>query len=186
MRIDLHILPWISLMYLLAFLDRVNIGNAKVFGLDDAFDLGRDNRYNIALVTFFVPYIICEIPSNLLLKKFKPHLWLAVNAVAFGLVALLQGFVRTYSGLLATRFFLGVFEAGMFPGCFYLIGCWYRRSEAQKRYSFFFGSTLLAGGFGGLLAAAIGKLDGARGFAGWRWVRLAAESKERVQLTDKA
>jgi MFS family permease len=88
----------------------------------------------------------------------------------FGLVTMLQGFVQNYSGLLATRFFLGVFETGMFPGAFYLIGMWYRRNEAQKRYSFFFSSTTLAGAFGGLLASAIGKMDGMRGYAGWRWI----------------
>jgi MFS family permease len=83
---------------------------------------------------------------------------------------MLQGFVQNYSGLLATRFFLGVFETGMFPGAFYLIGMWYRRHEAQKRYSFFFSSTTLAGAFGGLLASAIGKMDGMRGYRGWRWI----------------
>lgn len=58
----------------------------------------------------------------------------------------------------------------MFPGCFYLIGMWYRRHEAQKRFTFFFSSTTLAGAFGGLLAAAIGKMDGLQGYAGWRWI----------------
>lgn len=58
----------------------------------------------------------------------------------------------------------------MFPGSFYLIGMWYRRSEAQKRYSFFFGSTSLAGAFGGLLASAIGNMEGLRGYRGWRWI----------------
>jgi MFS family permease len=57
----------------------------------------------------------------------------------------------------------------MFAG-FYLIGMWYRRHEAQRRYSFFFNSTTLAGAFGGLLASAIGKMDGVRGYAGWRWI----------------
>lgn len=63
-------------------------------------------------------------------------------------------------------------EAGTFPGCFYLISMWYRRSEAQKRFTFFFASTSLAGAFGGLIASAIGKLDGALGYRGWRWVSI--------------
>jgi hypothetical protein len=58
----------------------------------------------------------------------------------------------------------------MFPGCFYLIGMWYKREEAQKRFSFFFSSTTLAGGFGGLIAAGIGKMDGVGGYRNWRWV----------------
>lgn len=88
----------------------------------------------------------------------------------FGLTTVLQGLVQSYGGLLACRFFLGLFETGMFPGAFYLIGMWYRRHEAQKRYSFFFNSTTLAGAFGGLLAAAIGQMGGLRGYSGWRWI----------------
>jgi MFS family permease len=78
--------------------------------------------------------------------------------------------VQGFGGIVTTRFFLGVFEAGMFPGSFYLISMWYKREEAQKRYTFFFASTTLAGAFGGLLASAIGKMDGVRGYLGWRWV----------------
>lgn len=89
---------------------------------------------------------------------------------AFGLVTMCQGFTRNYGGILVTRFLLGVAEAGMFPGCFYLIGMWYKREEAQKRYSFFFSSTSLAGAFGGLLASAIGKMDYINGYRGWRWI----------------
>lgn len=169
-KIDLHVIPYLCIMYLLAFLDRVNIANANVFGLSKELDLLRDNRYNTALVIFFVPYILFEIPSNILLKKMKPRVWLSICMFGFGLVTMLQGFVQNYSGLLATRFFLGVFETGMFPGAFYLIGMWYKRSEAQKRYSFFFSSTTLAGAFGGLLASAIGKMDHMRGYRGWRWI----------------
>ncbi|KAL1612359.1 High-affinity nicotinic acid transporter [Paraconiothyrium brasiliense] len=168
-KIDLHVIPFLCIMYLLAFLDRVNIANANVFGLSKELGLVK-TKYNNALVIFFVPYILFEIPSNIVLKKLKPRVWLSICMFGFGLVTMLQGFVQNYSGLLATRFFLGVFETGMFPGAFYLIGMWYRRKEAQKRYSFFFSSTTLAGAFGGLLASAIGKMDGMRGYAGWRWI----------------
>ncbi|KAJ4357778.1 High-affinity nicotinic acid transporter [Didymosphaeria variabile] len=168
-KIDLHVIPFLCIMYLLAFLDRVNIANANVFGLSTELGLVK-TKYNNALVIFFVPYILFEIPSNIVLKKLKPRVWLSICMFGFGLVTMLQGLVQDYSGLLATRFFLGVFETGMFPGAFYLIGMWYRRKEAQKRYSFFFSSTTLAGAFGGLLASAIGKMDGMRGYAGWRWI----------------
>lgn len=169
-RIDLHVIPFLCIMYLLAFLDRVNIANANVFGLSQELGIVDGNKYNTALVIFFVPYILFEIPSNILLKKMKPRVWLSICMFGFGLVTLLQGFVQNYAGLLTTRFFLGVFETGMFPGAFYLIGMWYRRHEAQKRYSFFFSSTTLAGAFGGLLASAIGKMDHVAGYRGWRWI----------------
>lgn len=103
------------------------------------------------------PDVFFEIPSNLLLKKLSPRVWLSVCGIGFGLVMVFQGLTHNYGGILATRFFLGLFECGMFPGCFYLLGMWYRRAEAQKRFTFFFCSTSLAGAFGGLLASAIGQ-----------------------------
>ncbi|CCM04874.1 uncharacterized protein FIBRA_07067 [Fibroporia radiculosa] len=157
-KIDVHVIPVLCLVYLLAFLDRVNISNAALFDLKTDLNLV-GHEYNTALVVFFVPYVLFEIPSNVLLKRFKPHVWLSVCMFFFGIFSICQGLVRNYSGLIACRFFLGLAEAGVFPGCFYLIAMWYKRAEAQKRYSFFFSSTTLAGGFGGLLATAIGKMD---------------------------
>ncbi|CAG8957004.1 hypothetical protein HYFRA_00012484 [Hymenoscyphus fraxineus] len=168
-KIDLRVIPFLCILYLFAFLDRVNIANARSFSLAKDLDL-QNNEYNTALTIFFVPYILFEIPSNILLKKFSPRVWLSGCMFMFGVVCVCQGLVTSYAGLLVTRFFLGVFEAGMFPGCFYLIGMWYKRSEAQRRYSFFFSSTTLAGAFGGLLASAIGKMDGIRNYHGWRWI----------------
>lgn len=168
-RIDLHIVPYLCLLYLLAFLDRVNVANARAFGLER--DLGLEGvQYNTALTVFFVGYVLLEIPSNILLKRFSPRVWLSLCCLGFGLVSVCQGLVQNYAGLVTTRFLLGVFECGMFPGCFYVLGMWYRRDEAQKRYSLFFSSTSLAGAFGGLLASAIGKMDGLRGYRGWRWI----------------
>ncbi|KAK4242406.1 major facilitator superfamily domain-containing protein [Achaetomium macrosporum] len=168
-KIDLHLIPFVSILYLMAFLDRVNIGNARAFGLERDLGLG-GVEYNTALTIFFVPYVLFEIPSNILLKHFSPRVWLSLCCIGFGFVTAMQGLVQNYSGLLATRFFLGVFESAMFPGCFYLLSTWYRRHEAQKRFSFFFSSTSLAGAFGGLLASGIGKMDYVRGYRGWRWI----------------
>ncbi|KAK2744961.1 hypothetical protein FQN57_004091 [Myotisia sp. PD_48] len=169
-KIDLRILPMLSIMYLLAFLDRVNIGNAVIFGLREDLGITEGTQYNTVLTIFFVPYVLFEIPSNLLLKKLRPHIWLSLCMFLFGLVTMLQGFAQNFSGIMAARFWLGVFETGMFPGCFYLMGMWYKRTESQKRFTFFFSSTSLAGAFGGLLASAIGKMDYMQGFRGWRWI----------------
>ncbi|KAK1140249.1 High-affinity nicotinic acid transporter [Aspergillus melleus] len=169
-KIDWHIIPCLCVMYLLAFLDRVNISNAAVLGLREDLNIVDGMKYNTALTIFFVPYVIFEIPSNILLKKWKPHVWLSMCMFLFGLVMICQGLVSNWGGLMTTRWFLGMFETGMFPGCFYLLGMWYKRSEAQKRFSFFFSSTTLAGAFGGLLASGLGKMDGIRGYSGWRWV----------------
>ncbi|KAB8260831.1 putative MFS transporter [Aspergillus pseudonomiae] len=169
-KIDWHLMPCLCVMYLLAFLDRVNISNAAVLGLQEDLNIVNGTKYNTALTIFFVPYVIFEIPSNILLKKLRPHVWLTGCMFLFGLVTICQGLVSNWGGLMTTRWFLGMFETGMFPGCFYLLGMWYKRSEAQKRFSFFFSSTTLAGAFGGLLASGLGKMDGIRGYRGWRWV----------------
>ncbi|CAL8584609.1 High-affinity nicotinic acid transporter [Xanthoria parietina] len=81
-----------------------------------------------------------------------------------------QGFVQNYSGLIATRFFLGLAEAGIFPGSFYLISFWYKREEAQQRFTVYWCSVLTASMFGGLLASAIANMDGIRGLSSWRWI----------------
>lgn len=125
---------------------------------------------NIALAVFFVPYILFEIPSNLMMKRFGPQRWMAFCVCGFGIVMMAQGFVKSFSGLLATRFFLGLMEAGTFPGSFYLISFWYRREEAQKRFTVYWSSVLVASMFGGLLATGISKMHGVGGLANWRWI----------------
>ncbi|EMD32285.1 hypothetical protein CERSUDRAFT_99677 [Gelatoporia subvermispora B] len=155
-KIDLRVVPALTMMYFLASLDRVNISNAVLFGLKTDLNL-EGNHLNTALVVFFVPYVLFEIPSNALVKRFRPHVLLSFCMFLFGLISVLQGLTQNLSGLIATRFFLGLVVTGTLPACFYLMSMWYKRSESQKRFSFFLSSTSLAGGFGGLLASAIGK-----------------------------
>ncbi|KAH8106173.1 MFS general substrate transporter [Cristinia sonorae] len=168
-RIDLRLLPVLSLLYVLSFLDRVNIGNAAIFGLKADLRLTGD-QFNTALLIFFIPFVVFEVPSNVFLKRLQPHVWLGGCILAFGLITLFQGFTKNYGGMLACRFFLGIFEAGVLPGCFYLMSMWYKRDEAQKRYTLLFSGCTFAGAFGGLLASAIGKMHHMRGLLGWRWV----------------
>ncbi|KAI0535554.1 MFS general substrate transporter [Xylaria digitata] len=168
-KVDLHVLPILFTVYVAAFIDRVNISSALTLGLSTELGLV-DQQPNIALTIFFVPYILFEIPSNILMKRFNPHVWLPGCILIFGVVMIGQGFVQSYGGLLATRFLLGLAEAGIFPGSFYLISFWYKRDEAQTRFTFYWSSTIIAGAFGGLLASAIAKLEGVRGLASWRWV----------------
>jgi MFS family permease len=81
-----------------------------------------------------------------------------------------MGVVTNYSGLMAVRWFLGLAEAGLFPGVGYFLSCWYKRSEFGVRMAIFFSAAALAGSFGGLLAAAISNMDGVGGRAGWAWI----------------
>jgi len=159
----------LALLYLLSFLDRGNIGNAKIEGLQE--DLGMTGpQYNWCLTVFFFTYAAFEVPSNLLLKKLRPSRWLPTIMVAWGLVMTLMGIVRNYHGLLIARIFLGLTEAGLFPGVAYYLTMWYCRHEIQLRQALFFSAASIAGAFSGLLAFAIAKMDGVGGLEGWRWI----------------
>ncbi|KAI0594598.1 major facilitator superfamily domain-containing protein [Biscogniauxia sp. FL1348] len=168
-KIDLCVYPILFLVYTMSFLDRINISNARIQGMTEDLDLV-GNRFNIALFVYFVPYILLEVPSNMIIKKVRPSIYLSSLMAAWGLVNMCMGFVQSYAGLVVLRFFLGVLEAGVMPGIIYLTSMYYKRHEFQKRMSFFFCSTVVAGAFGGLLAYAIAHLGGRGGIAAWRWI----------------
>ena len=100
-------------------------------GTDLALNVG--DRYTIALVVFFPTYFLFELPSNIVLRKVGSANWLAFIALSWGAVMIGQGFVTSWQTLTLCRVLLGFFEAGFFPGCVYLITCWYKRREMQKR-----------------------------------------------------
>ncbi|KAB8225201.1 major facilitator superfamily domain-containing protein [Aspergillus novoparasiticus] len=168
-KMDLRIIPMLAVLYLLAFLDRGNVGNAKIEGLLEDLNM-TGPQYNWCLTVFFFTYAAFELPSNLLLKKMRPSRWLPLLMVAWGIVMTLMGVVHNYAGLLSTRIFLGVAEAGLYPGVAYYITLWYPRHRAQFRQALFFSAASIAGAFSGLLAYGIAKMDGVGGYAGWRWI----------------
>ncbi|KAK3335853.1 major facilitator superfamily domain-containing protein [Cercophora scortea] len=168
-RLDWILMPWLCLLYLLAFLDRTNIGNAKIAGLAKELDL-TTSSYNATLTIFFVSYAVFEPVTNILLKKFRPSVFIPIIMVLWGCSMLGMGFVYNWSGLMAARWFLGLTEAGLFPGVNYYLSCWYKRSEFGVRAAIFFSAAALSGSFGGLLAAAIEMMDGIGGKPGWAWI----------------
>lgn len=93
-----------------------------------------------------------QIPCNIILKRTSPRVWLPTLTIVWGIVATLSGIVHNLAGFFVIRFFLGVTEAGLFPGVVYYFSMWYKRSERQFRISLFFGGAALAGAFGGILA----------------------------------
>ncbi|KAH7038306.1 major facilitator superfamily domain-containing protein [Microdochium trichocladiopsis] len=168
-KIDLHVYPILFVIYMLSFLDRINISNARIQGLTEDLDM-HGNDFNIALFVYFIPYILLEIPSNMIIRKFRPSTYISTLMMSWGIVNMCMGFVKTYEALVALRFLLGVFEAGLMPGIVYLTSMYYKRHEFQTRMSIFFCSTLVGGAFGGLLAYSISKLGGTAGLAAWQWI----------------
>ncbi|KAK9326093.1 major facilitator superfamily domain-containing protein [Lipomyces orientalis] len=182
-KVDMHVIPWLFLLYLCAFIDRVNIGNAKIEGLEDDLRM-TGNEYNIALVAFFIPYILCEFPSNIIMRKVTPSTWLSVIIFFWSV----SGFVKRTPSWLAVALFSAYWkqvycrqvyvllsfivlqaEIGV-QGCIYVISTYYKRYELQTRMTVFFCASVIAGAFGGLLAYALTKMDGLGNMAGWRWI----------------
>lgn len=169
-KVDYRLVPMLVLLYLMAYIDKTNLGNAKIEGLPA--DLGMSNvDYNVAVSIFFIPFILFEVPSNMILHMFKrPSLYMGSIVTIWGVIMTLTGIVHNYSGLLATRFFLGIFEAGFLPGAILIIAKWYLPNETQVRIALLYTSAASGGAFSGLLAFAIAKMDGVAGIEGWRWI----------------
>ncbi|KAG9769112.1 putative transporter [Exophiala dermatitidis] len=171
-KVDIRLVPMLAVMYLISHIDRANIGNAKIEGMIE--DLGMTGvQYNTVLAIFFIPYVLFEVPSNILLKKFKrPSTYLGILLLAWGIVMTCTGLVQNFGGLMTTRVLLGIFEAGFFPGAIYLCSYWYMPKDLATRISYFYCASALSGAFSGLLAAAIAQMDGIAGLEGWRWIFL--------------
>ncbi|OAK97438.1 MFS transporter-like protein [Phaeosphaeriaceae sp. SRC1lsM3a] len=175
-KIDTWILPFICISYLINFLDRVNLGNARTLNNDvPGSNIVKElhltgNRYNIAVAVFFVPYVIFEAPSNFAMKYFSPSVWIGRIMISWGIITICTSAVTSFGGLLAIRFFLGVAEAGFFPGVVFYLCYWYKPSERATRLAIFAGSVAVAGAFSGLLATGISFLNGKANLAGWQWL----------------
>ncbi|KAJ9602428.1 hypothetical protein H2200_012970 [Cladophialophora chaetospira] len=168
-KLDIQLIPWLALLYLMSFLDRTNIGNAKISGLQEDLNL-TNNQYNDTLTIFFISYSLFEPLTQILLKRFRPSIFLPVTMILWGICMTTMGLVHNFGGLMTARWFLGITEAGLFPGVNYYLSCWYKRSEFGIRAAIFFSAAALAGSFGGLLAAAIVNMDGVGGKPGWAWI----------------
>ncbi|EGS23383.1 uncharacterized protein CTHT_0000710 [Thermochaetoides thermophila DSM 1495] len=157
-KIDWHLVPWVTLLYMLCFLDRINIGNARIQGLAKDLDLDRNMRFNWALSVFYIVYLLVEVPSNVILKRVGGRWYLPFLVCGFGLVSLCTAFVKDFAGLMTARAFLGVFEGGAMPGMAFFLSCFYKRNELLFRMGIYVSAASIAGAFGGLLATALSRI----------------------------
>jgi MFS family permease len=154
---------------LLSFLVRTNIGNARLANLET--DLGMTGLdYSIAVAVFFPCYVAAQIPSNIMMERTRPSLWIPFITVCWGFVCCMMGLVSEFSSLAGVRAVLGFTEGGLFPGISFYISMWYRRHETGFRMAVFFSAATAAGAFGGLLARVLIEMDGIQGRAGWAWI----------------
>ncbi|KAI5818279.1 major facilitator superfamily domain-containing protein [Pyronema omphalodes] len=156
-KYDYTILPVVTLIYLMAFIDRSNMGNAKIMGMEEDLHL-KGYDFNIALTGFFVTYVLFEVPANVLCKHFGPRVWLSLITFLFGIITLCIAFVDNKKSLIAARVCLGVAEAGIMPGITYTLSTFYRRHELVTRVGTYASVASVAGGFGGLLATGFSQI----------------------------
>ncbi|EIM21215.1 MFS general substrate transporter, partial [Wallemia mellicola CBS 633.66] len=168
-RIDWHIVPALFLLFCVNFLDRVNIGQAKLEGLLTDIHIN-DYQFEICLTVFYVSYIASEIPLNMLTKKIGPQWTIPLMAVSWSIVCTLTGIIQNYAGLIAVRWFLGLTEGGMFHGMLIILIAWYPRKNQAIRITIIYLGSQLAGAFGGIFSYVLALMRGVGGLEGWRWI----------------
>ncbi|TNY19435.1 putative MFS transporter [Rhodotorula diobovata] len=168
-KFDVRLLPVVAAIYLFCFIDRANIGNAKIAGLEK--DLGMSGLdYNVLLCVFYISYTVFELPLQLVTKKFGPGKTLPIFTLLFGLFSLVMGFVKNYGQAIGVRFLLGIAEGAIFPGLAFYLSRFYRKDELGFRLSCYLVCTPAAGAFGGLLASGLLKIDSIGPYRSWRCI----------------
>ena len=169
-KVSRHLIPFLFLLYILNFLDRVNVGFAA---LSMNRDLGFGPAvYGLGAGIFFAGYCLFEVPSNLILYRTGARVWIARIMVSWGLVASAMVLVRTSSGFYGLRFLLGVAEAGFFPGIIFYLTYWYPARERARAYAWFLAAIPICGILGGPISGSLLGLDGWLGLRGWQWLFL--------------
>jgi ACS family tartrate transporter-like MFS transporter len=169
-KVSRRLLPFVLLLYVVAWLDRVNIGFAalqmnKDLGFDDAV-------YGFGAGVFFVGYALFEVPSNLVLARVGARLWITRIMITWGVLSIAMMYVHGAMSFYVVRFLLGVAEAGFLPGVLYYLGNWFPAAERARAVSWFMLAIPLSTVVGGPLAGFILELNGWQGLAGWQWLFL--------------
>lgn len=159
------------LIYIMNYLDRNNIGAARLKGLQT--DLGLDNnQYATCLSILYVGYILMQVPSNIFINRIqRPSLYISLVMLVWGLISTLTGNVENFGGMVAIRFLLGFVEAAFLPGALLILSKWYTRKELALRNAILFCGNLISNAFSALIAAGVlSNMQGVLGHAAWRWL----------------
>ncbi len=170
-RVTWRLLPFLLLLYIISWLDRVNVGFAK---LQMNSDLGlSETAYGFGAGIFFLAYAACEIPSNLFLVRFGARRWIARIMITWGLISAGMMFVQGEMSFYVMRLLLGAAEAGFLPGIIYYLSQWFPRPQRAKAVSWFMIGIPLSIVFGGPLSGWLLGFEGHLGLHGWQWMFLA-------------
>ena len=170
-KITLRLIPYIFLLYILAYLDRVNVGFAAV---EFKHDLRlTDSIFGLGGAIYFLGQFCFDLPSNLLLSKVGPRVWIARIMITWGIIATCMTLVKGAHSFLILRFLLGVSEAGFFPGMILYLTYWFPSRERAQAVAKFMTATSIAGVVGGFVSHFLLNLDGVAGLHGWQWLFLS-------------
>src|SRR5271170_7468535 len=169
-KISWRLIPYMFLLYIVAYMDRVNVGFA-------AGDIQRDLHfsntvYGTGAGIFFLGYSLCDLPSSLILRWVGTRIWIARIMISWGLVSACMVWVRSPTSFYLLRFLLGVAEAGFVPGMLLYLTFWFPSHERARAVAKFMTATSLAGVVGGPLSSALLRLNGVGGLKGWQWLFL--------------
>src|SRR5579871_4170445 len=170
-KVTLRLVPFLFLCYILSYVDRVNVGFAK---LQMQKDLGMSEAmYGAGMGIFFLGYFLLEVPSNMMMQKVGARRWIGPIMIVWGLVSSVSMFAKTPALFYSLRFILGMVESGFFPGVVLYLTFWFPRSHLAKTISMFMSAIALAGAFGspfsGWIMASMGHTGG---LANWQWLFL--------------
>ncbi|GAB7343143.1 hypothetical protein MBLNU457_1218t1 [Dothideomycetes sp. NU457] len=192
-RIDMRLVLTLGILYCVSLMDRTNTGIAVVAGMGtDLVLIG--SRYSVIVLVFFISYVLLQPPATVVMRKIGPRIFLPTITILWGATMISMAFVRSWEQMIPLRVILGIFEAGFFPGCAYLLSCWYPRYDLQKRNAVFYLIGSMSSAFSGILAYGFSQLAGKgegfgylgkhvyptkakpipfhieAGIAGWRWI----------------
>src|SRR5229473_415706 len=171
-KVDVRLIPFLFLCYILAYLDRVNVGFAKLQMLKDLSM--SDAAFATGAGIFFIGYFFFEVPSNVLLKKFGARMWIARIMISWGVVSACMIFVKGVWSFYALRFLLGLAEAGFFPGVIFYLTLWYPSRLRSTRTAWFVAAIAFSGVIGNPISGWImDTLSGSMDLQGWQWLFLA-------------
>lgn len=170
-KITWRLMPFLGLLYLIAYIDRQNVSYAKL-QMVDALGLS-EYAYGLGASLFFVGYFLFEVPSNLFLNRFGARVWFTRIMVTWGLITIALAFTQSPTMFYILRFLLGVAEAGFFPGVLYLLTLWFPKDYRGRMVGLFMIFSAFANALGAPLGGMLLDLDGVLGLAGWEWVFLA-------------
>ncbi|RVX71061.1 hypothetical protein B0A52_03426 [Exophiala mesophila] len=168
-KFDWYMLPQFAILPFISFLDRYNIGNARVFGLEQSLGF-TGNDFGDVNTIFFASYVLFQIPWVMSIKRWGAKTVIPISFISWSLVTLGTGFVQNYAQMMAMRILLGIFESGLFPGLTFLISTIWSRETQAKRVAVLYVAGAASGAFGGLIAYGIQLMGDQRGLEAWRWL----------------